>query len=51
MESIIEKCVISSANTPYRFSTPISHREFYAEGLRQSCQHFPMTPTSRKLGD
>ncbi|MBE5739715.1 MAG: hypothetical protein E7352_05685 [Clostridiales bacterium] len=35
----IEKCVICGVNTPYRFSTPISQREFYVEGVGQICQH------------
>ena len=35
----IEKCVICGADTPYRFSTPISQREFYVEGSGQICQH------------
>lgn len=35
----IEKCVICGAETPYRFSTPISQREFYVEGSGQICQH------------
>ena len=35
----IEKCVICGADTPYRFSTPISQREFYVEGSGQICRH------------
>ncbi len=35
----IEKCVICGAETPYRFSTPISQREFYVEGSGQICMH------------
>ena len=35
----IEKCVICGADTPYRFSTPISQRKFYVEGSGQICQH------------
>lgn len=35
----IEKCVICGAETPYRFSTPISQREFYVEGSGQICGH------------
>ena len=35
----IEKCVICGAETPYRFSTPISQREFYVEGSGQICVH------------
>ena len=35
----IEKCVICGADTPYRFSTPISQREFYVEGSGQICIH------------
>lgn len=33
----IDKCVICGADTPYRFSTPISEREFYVEGSGQIC--------------
>ncbi len=35
----IEKCVICGADTPYRFSTPISQREYYVEGSGQICLH------------
>lgn len=35
----IEKCVVCGADTPYRFSTPISQREFYIEGAGQICRH------------
>ena len=34
----IEKCVICGADTPYRFSTLISQREFYVEGSGQICE-------------
>ena len=37
----IEKCVICGADTPYRFSTPISQRVFYVEESVQICQHCP----------
>lgn len=36
-EDPIEKCVICGADTPYRFSTPISQRAFYVEGSGQIC--------------
>ena len=39
MDDSIEKCVICGAETPYRFSTPISQREFYVEGSGQICMH------------
>lgn len=32
-----EKCVICGADTPYKFSTPISKREYYVEGAGQTC--------------
>lgn len=35
----IEKCVICGADTPYRFSEPISQREFYVEGSGQICRY------------
>lgn len=35
----VEKCVICGADTPYRFSTPISQREFYIGGAGQMCKH------------
>lgn len=35
----IDKCVICGADTPYRFSTPISQREYYVEGSGQICLH------------
>lgn len=34
----IEKCVFCGADTPYRFSTPISQRNFYVEGSGQICE-------------
>jgi DNA-directed RNA polymerase subunit RPC12/RpoP len=34
-----EKCVICGADTPYRFSTPITQRKYYVKGSGQICQH------------
>lgn len=34
----IEKCAICGEDTPYMFSTPISKRAYYFEGVGQICQ-------------
>jgi hypothetical protein len=46
----IEKCVICGADTPYRFSTPISQRAFYVEGSGQICQECHYEIYSKKNG-
>lgn len=40
----IERCIVCGAETPYRFSTPISERNFYDIGAGQLCEkcHFEL---------
>lgn len=38
-DDFYEKCVICGADTPYKFSTPITQRRYYVEGLGQICQN------------